>query len=169
MALSMNAPVKEACVFLILLCLFVIVPVIEISLFIEVGSWIGLWPTIAIIFTTAIVGASLVRHQGLATLTSAQAQLQRGELPAEKVAEGVLLAVAGVLLLTPGFLTDALGLALLIPPVRQRLAKQGLQRLMQSSSVRFGGGFHTQQNDSDVFEGQFERKRDPNDPDQRLR
>jgi UPF0716 protein FxsA len=158
--------------FLILLVLFVLIPVIEISLFIEVGNWIGLWPTISIIFVTAFTGAVLVRHQGLATLTSAQQQLQRGEMPAEKVGEGLLLAIAGVLLLTPGFLTDFLGLILLIPPIRQRLAKKALKKLQARSTTSFSGfgqgPFQSPQN-GDTFDGQFERKVDPNDPNQRLR
>ncbi len=159
--------------FLILLCLFVVIPVIEISLFIEVGNWIGLWPTIAIIFITAFSGAALVRHQGLATLTSAQAQLKRGEMPAETLGGGLLLAVAGVLLLTPGFLTDAFGLVLLIPPVRQMVAKKGLEKLQARGAMNFGGfqhdSFRSSQSNGDVFEGEFEHKRDPNDPNQRLR
>ncbi len=158
--------------FLILLVLFVLIPVIEISLFIEVGNWIGLWPTIAIIFATALTGAVLVRHQGVATLTSAQQQLQQGEMPAEKVGEGVLLAMAGVLLLTPGFLTDLCGLVLLVPPIRRHLAKKGWEKLQARSTTRFSnfgqGPFQSPPN-GETFDGQFERKVDPNDPNQRLR
>ncbi len=97
-------------VFPIVFLLFIAVPVIEISLFIQVGSLLGLWPTIAIVLITALVGASLVRSQGLQTLLSVQSRLQQGEIPAQQIVEGVMLAVAGVLLVTPGFMTDTLGI-----------------------------------------------------------
>ncbi|NVP03527.1 FxsA family protein, partial [Photobacterium damselae subsp. damselae] len=101
--------------FPILLLLFIFVPIIEIALFIQVGGFLGLWPTIALVLITAVVGASLVRSQGLATLTSVQNRLQQGELPAQQIVEGVMLAVAGVLLLTPGFMTDCMGMTILLP------------------------------------------------------
>lgn len=88
--------------FPILLLMFITVPVIEIALFIQVGGILGLWPTVALILITAIVGASLVRSQGLQTLVTVQQRMQKGELPAQQIVEGVMLAVAGVLLLTPG-------------------------------------------------------------------
>ncbi len=109
--------------------LFIVVPMVEIGLFIQVGGLLGLWPTIAIVFLTAVIGASLVRSQGIATLTSVQKKLQQGEMPTQEIVEGMLLAVAGVLLLTPGFMTDALGLVLLLPPSRAKIA----QLLMQKS------------------------------------
>lgn len=76
---------------------------IEIALFIQVGGVLGVWPTIALVLLTAIVGASLVRSQGLQTLLTVQQRLAQGQLPAQQILEGVMLAVAGVLLLTPGF------------------------------------------------------------------
>lgn len=89
--------------FPILLFLFIAVPVIEIALFIQVGGVLGLWPTIALVLLTAVVGASLVRSQGLQTLLTVQQRLAQGQLPAQQILEGVMLAVAGVLLLTPAF------------------------------------------------------------------
>lgn len=89
--------------FPILLFLFIAVPVIEIALFIQVGGVLGVWPTIALVLLTAIVGASLVRSQGLQTLLTVQQRLAQGQLPAQQILEGVMLAVAGVLLLTPAF------------------------------------------------------------------
>jgi len=83
-------------VFPILLLLFILVPIIEIGLFIQVGGFLGLWPTIALVLITAFVGASLVRSQGLQTLMNVQNRLQQGELPAQQIFEGVMLAVAGV-------------------------------------------------------------------------
>ena len=101
-----------------LFLLLVLVPIIEIALFIEVGGWIGTWPTIGIVILTALVGSILLRQQGIAALTDVQGRLERGENPGRMLAEGAMILVAGVLLLTPGFFTDGMGFALLIPPVR---------------------------------------------------
>lgn len=84
--------------FPILLVMFIFVPIIEIALFVQVGGMLGMWPTIALVLITAFVGASLVRSQGIQTLMSVQSKLQQGELPAQQIVEGVMLAVAGVLL-----------------------------------------------------------------------
>ena len=100
--------------FLILL----IVPIIEIALFIEVGGLIGTWPTIAIVVLTAVVGTFMLRRQGLAALGAVQSRLAAGENPGRLLADGAMILVAGALLLTPGFFTDAVGFALLVPAVR---------------------------------------------------
>lgn len=104
-----------------LFILLVTVPIIEIALFIEIGGWLGTWPTIGIVVLTAILGSVLLRRQGLAALGNLQSRLQRGESPEHLLADGAMILVAGVLLMTPGFFTDALGLALLFPGVRQRI------------------------------------------------
>lgn len=101
-----------------LFLLLVAVPVIEIALFIEVGGWIGVWWTIAIVILTAMAGTALLRAQGLAALGELQRVLHEGGNPAPTLAHGALILVAGVLLLTPGFFTDAVGFLLLAPPVR---------------------------------------------------
>jgi UPF0716 protein FxsA len=106
-----------------LFLLLVAVPIIEIALFIEVGGWIGLWPTLAIVVLTAMAGTYLLRMQGLATLGELQRRLRAGEDPSPVLAHGAMVLVAGVLLLTPGFFTDALGLALLVPPVRDAVIR----------------------------------------------
>ncbi|MCP1336490.1 FxsA family protein [Futiania mangrovi] len=103
---------------------FIAVPLIEIALFIQVGGLIGLWPTLAIIVLTAVIGVALLRQQGLSTLTRAQARMDRGEMPVREMLEGILLAIAGALLLTPGFFTDAIGFALLVPAVRQAIGNR---------------------------------------------
>jgi UPF0716 protein FxsA len=103
--------------FLILL----IVPIVEIALFIEVGGLIGTWPTVAIVVLTAIVGTLMLRRQGLSALRSVQTRLGEGENPGRLLADGAMILVAGVLLVTPGFFTDAVGLALLVPAVRTLL------------------------------------------------
>jgi len=101
-----------------LLLLLFIVPLIEVALFIEVGGIIGVWPTIAIAILTALLGSFLLRHQGFAALRDVQSRLAAGVNPGRVLADGAMIMIAGVLLLTPGFLTDAIGLLLLIPPVR---------------------------------------------------
>jgi UPF0716 protein FxsA len=101
-----------------LILLFVAVPIIEIALFIQVGDAIGLWPTLAIVVLTAIAGTALMRAQGIMTLKRLQSSMAEGRNPTDPIAQGAMILVAGVLLLTPGFFTDAVGFALLLPPVR---------------------------------------------------
>ncbi|MCW4440107.1 FxsA family protein [Vibrio splendidus] len=168
--------------FPILLLLFIFVPIIEIGLFIQVGGFLGLWPTIALVLITAFVGASLVRSQGIQTLMSVQGRLQQGEMPAQQILEGVMLAVAGVLLLTPGFMTDALGMLVLLPAPRAMIAKKMMEKMVVTN---MSGGFHAggqagfgqnpfgqdpfnrdpsdQSKDGNTFEGEFEKKDDDND------
>lgn len=106
--------------FIIFLCLM-LVPIIEIIGFIQVGSLIGIWATLAIVILTAIIGSLLLRYQGMTTLFKAQEDLQRGALPVEHMVTGMFLAFAGALLLTPGFFTDIFGLLLFLPPFRSFL------------------------------------------------
>ncbi len=101
---------------------FVVVPIVEIGLFLQVGSYIGVPATLGLIILTAIAGTMLVRSQGLDVLRKVQNSTNRGEMPVAALAQGLFVLIAGVLLLTPGFATDTLGFALLIPPVREVLA-----------------------------------------------
>ncbi|MEP5759791.1 MAG: FxsA family protein [Litoreibacter sp.] len=101
-----------------LFLVFVAVPIIEIGLFIRVGNWLGLWPTLGIVIVTAFLGTVLVRNQGLTALSSIKNNLNAFQDPTEALAHGAMILVSGILLLTPGFFTDALGFALLIPPIR---------------------------------------------------
>ncbi|HGS5403806.1 TPA: FxsA family protein [Vibrio cholerae] len=153
--------------FPILLFLFIAVPVIEIALFIQVGGVLGVWLTIALVLLTAIVGASLVRSQGLQTLLTVQQRLAQGQLPAQQILEGVMLAVAGVLLLTPGFFTDILGMLVLLPAPRAYFAKQLMSRVVVGNIHASGAGFeqpnpfHDRANpNGTTYEGEFERKDD---------
>ena len=107
---------------------FLVLPLVEMAILIEVGGRIGSWPTIGLVVGTALLGVALLKRQGLATLMRGQARLAAGELPLREVAEGLLLAVAGALLVTPGFVTDGCGFALLAPPLRMRLAGALLAR-----------------------------------------
>ena len=104
-------------------------------MFIQVGDLIGLWPTLATIVITAIVGTAILRHQGLATIAKAQASLDHGQLPLDSVIHGLFLLIAGVLLLTPGFLTDAVGFVFLVPPVRLAIAQKVLSLIKRSDNV----------------------------------
>ena len=150
--------------FPILVLLFICIPVIEIALIIQVGSVLGVWTTVALILFTAIVGASLVRSQGLQTLLSAQQRMQQGELPAEQLIEGVMIAVAGMLLLTPGFFTDTLGLLLLLPWIRHFLIKRYKSKLVfNGSNAYHQRGFGQSAKDDRTFEGEYERKNDDQD------
>jgi UPF0716 protein FxsA len=137
------------------LLIFFVTPIVEMYLLIEVGGYIGALPTIALVMITAVIGVALLRIQGLATLTRGMSRLQGGELPAREVVEGLLLAVAGALLLTPGFVTDAIGFVLLTPVLRAMVAERVLTnvRIMEPS-----GGFqgHPRRPDAAVFEGEFE-------------
>jgi len=122
----------------LLLLLLIGVPIIEIALFIEIGGYIGLWPTLATILVTAVIGAALVRRQGLATLAKAQAEVDAGRPPVRELFDGVCILIAGALLLTPGFMTDAVGLALLIPGFRTVLGR----RLLELIKARGGTTVH---------------------------
>lgn len=106
--------------FRVLFLLFITIPLIEIYLLIQVGSVIGAPLTIALVVLTAVLGAFLLRFQGLMTLQRVQQALARGELPTVPMLEGAVLLVCGALLLTPGFFTDALGFLGLVPPLRRR-------------------------------------------------
>jgi UPF0716 protein FxsA len=108
--------------FPILALLFLAVPLLEIFLFIQVGGWIGAWPTIGLVVLTAFAGAFLLRWQGLATLGRVRRSLDQGQIPARDMLEGVFLVFGGALLLTPGFFTDAVGFACLLPPTRRLMA-----------------------------------------------
>lgn len=123
----------------IILLLMIGIPLAEIGVFIEVGSRIGLLTTLAAIFVTALMGTALLRHQGLATLLRVRESLEQGRLPVDEVFDGLCLLVAGVLLLTPGFVTDAMGFLLFVPPVRKGLVR-GLARYLVRS-----GRVHVQQ------------------------
>lgn len=106
-----------------LFLLFAILPIVEIALLINVGEVVGGWNTVAIVIITAFIGAHLVKQEGIQTLTNAQNKMRAGEMPGHEMAEGVLLLVAGVLLVTPGFITDGIGFLFSMPLTRPLLAK----------------------------------------------
>ncbi len=149
---------------LIILALFIGVPIVEIAVFIEVGGWIGLWPTVGIIVATAMAGTAMLRHQGLSVLARAQQSLARQELPVAEIVDGICLLLAGALMLTPGFVTDALGFVLMVPVLRQALVAPVLRRMAARGGLR--GGFHAQgrsgpgdSGDDGVIDGEYEEVR----------
>ena len=164
------------------LLIFFITPIVEMYLLIEVGGYIGAWPTIALVMITAVIGVTLLRIQGLSTLTRGVGRLQGGELPAREMVEGLLLAVAGALLLTPGFVTDTVGFILLTPPLRAAIAERVLARVQIMDATQGiygmrggpagGPGFGQQPGGgprpgNGALEGEFERLDD--DPDRASR
>lgn len=121
---------------------FVGVPILEIALFIEIGSAIGFWKTIGVVVLTALIGTALLQQQGLATLRKARASLNENRFPMDEVFDGLCLIFAGALLLTPGFFTDAVGLLMFVPPFRA-LLRRGLGRFLATRShvEVYGAGF----------------------------
>ena len=116
-----------------LFALFVAVPILEIALFIQVGGWLGLWPTLGIVVLTALLGTVLVRRQGLAAIADVQSSFGRLSDPTRPLAHGAMILASGLLLLTPGFFTDAIGFSLLVPAVRDALMRYVRSRIRVSS------------------------------------
>jgi UPF0716 protein FxsA len=150
-----------------LLVAFIAIPMIEIALFIQVGGLIGLWPTLFIVLLTAIIGTAMVRSQGRQALIGLQKAFSQLDDPTEHLMNGAMILVAGVLLLTPGFFTDAVGLALLVPAVRSAVFK-GLRARISMARFQMGGqrGSHGQPSDPfrdrshpaqrpDIIDGEF--------------
>jgi UPF0716 protein FxsA len=143
---------------------FIVLPIAEIALLIHVGGLIGAWETVALVVLTAAIGTALFRAQGSRVLLSAQEVMEAGGFPAKELFDGICILVAGVLLLTPGFLTDALGLALLVPGLRVMIGRLLWQAALRSGQVRVhmeghghgrsrrSAGFRS---DGDVIEGEF--------------
>jgi UPF0716 protein FxsA len=112
-----------------LLLLFILVPIIELVLLIQIGQWIGTVPTIALIILTGALGAMLVRRQGIEVMARMRGELQTGQLPTEAIFDGAIILVAGAFLVTPGILTDTVGFLCLIPSTRRFIKKQIRQRI----------------------------------------
>ena len=139
--------------------IFLLVPIIEIYLLIQVGQVIGAGWTILLVVLTAVVGVWLLRIQGLSTLMRAQKKMQSGELPAVEMLEGMGLVIAGALLLTPGFFTDGFGFLLLIPLTRRWLVGQIAARMVVSGAGVAGQG-PARRSQQDVIEGVNYRRDD---------
>ncbi len=151
---------------------FVVLPIVEMVILIEVGSAIGALSTVGLVLLTAVIGAAMLKQQGAATLLRANQRMESGELPAREVAEGMLLAIGGALLLTPGFVTDAVGFACLVPFTRRWIAGRMMNRMVVQGNVFMGGGMsggpqgpRRDRYGNVIIEGEYEREDDPVAPD----
>lgn len=122
---------------------FIIIPLVELMILLEVGSIIGSGWTFLIIIATAIVGTKLVKQQGTTTWSKIQSELNQGSVPAKAMFDGVCILISGVLLITPGFMTDILGMLLLTPPFRAAVYKQFGSRIQVRGTSNMHGGFGT--------------------------
>ena len=137
-----------------LFLLFLVVPLIEIALFVQIGGAIGLPWTLAIVILTAILGTILVRSQGAAVLSQLQSSMNDLRDPTEPLAHGAMILFSGALLLTPGFFTDAVGLALMVPGIRGAIFRFVKDRVVvASSSFTYD---NAPPRDPDVIDGEFE-------------
>ena len=145
---------------------FIAVPLGEMLLLFEVSDRIGSLITLGLVVATAVIGVQILKRQGFATLTRANQKLQSGQLPAQEIVEGMLLAAAGALLLTPGFITDTIGFVLLTGPLRRPIAasvvRSGMVKAMggSASGASFsqfssGGGRQKRPDGSNVYEGDY--------------
>ena len=120
--------------------LLLTIPVLEIAVFIVVGQLIGLWPTLGLVLLTAILGTMLLKRQGFSTLAAIQSETRSGRLPGRELMDGVMIAIAGVLLLTPGLVTDTIGFLLFVPGVRAAIRNWLKSRVMVVGGQSFGMG-----------------------------
>ena len=141
---------------MLMLFIFIAVPIIEIALFIKVGGFIGLYPTLAIVLLTAFIGTSLLRSQGMSAFSGLQNSIMAGQNPMSQIAHGAMILIAGVVLLTPGFFTDAVGLALLIPGVRTVIIKAGAAKIASKANMNdFNSNTAEKTTQSDVYDADF--------------
>lgn len=157
-----------------LFILFVIIPIIEITILIQVGQAIGAWYTVGLVLLSAFIGVNMLRYQSLATLARAQERLNRQEMPGQEMVEGIVLAVGGALLITPGFVTDVIGFSCLIPVTRKAFVRLLMSRFTlivasgathQHTEFRQPGqesGAQTRR-DGDVIEGEVVDRDDDKD------
>lgn len=126
-----------------ILLILLITPIVELALLLQVGQWIGFWPTIGLIVVTALAGSVLLKQQGLSVWRQLQQRLGMGDLPGTQIVDGVIVLMSGALLVTPGVLTDVAGFAGLIPltraPIRRLIMKRFQRSVAQGSmQMRFG-------------------------------
>ena len=139
-----------------LFLLFIAVPIVEIALFIKVGGFLGVWPTICIIILTAVLGTTLVKQQGLAVIQQIKNEVIKLNDPTEAIAHGALILISGVLLLTPGFFTDFIGFILMIPKVRTVIYFQIRSRfVLKGFSHKTGKNKYGEADDFDVIDADY--------------
>ncbi len=159
-----------------LLLAFIAIPAIEIALFIEAGGLIGVLPTLLAVLATAMLGTALMRIQGLRTLRRARAAMNAGEVPARELFDGACILIGGMLLVVPGFFTDAVGLLLLIPPLREVLRRFAARHVTARATVMGGraagdsprghgphgaAGSPWTRSSGPIIEGEYEVAREP--------
>ncbi|MHC4878978.1 MAG: FxsA family protein [Planctomycetota bacterium] len=156
-----------------LLILFIVTPLVELWLLMLVGEQLGATPTISLVLITGFVGATLAKRQGLHTWLTIQQQTQQGKLPTDALLDGLMIFIAGLLLITPGILTDVVGFSLLVPLVRAGLRQRLRESFRVHTSVHvqgFGGTFGNQQrppgspDDDEVIDVDFERHPEDESP-----
>jgi UPF0716 protein FxsA len=146
------------------LLLFFAMPIVEMYLLISVAGYIDALQTIGLVMLTAVIGVALLRQQGLETLTRGTQKMSQGQMPAQEMAEGLLLAVAGALLITPGFVTDTIGFLILFPPTRMVIAQIILRRVQINGAHSFRGQADQQSGSererAQTLEGEYHRRDD---------
>ena len=137
---------------------FIAIPLIEVILFITIGKYIGLWNTIFIIIMTGIVGAILVKSQGISILNKALGEIKSNKVPIFSIFEGIAILIAGAFLLTPGFLTDTLGCVLLVPKARNIIINYITSYLKKRTIYKEKTMYNSNEEDkrNKIFEGNFE-------------
>ncbi|HIP76497.1 MAG TPA: FxsA family protein [Psychromonas hadalis] len=150
-----------------LFLVFSSISLLEIYVLMKVGSFLGAGATVGLVILSALVGSALVRSQGLHLIRDLQERTARGEMPGQQLIEGMMLIITGVLLVTPGFVTDFAGLLLLQPSIRGYFAKLILASMSVNTFSNMPGGFQGQEHqtspfankieDDDIIEGEFER------------
>lgn len=136
--------------------IFLVVPFAELATFASVSEHIGIWTTLSLAFITAIIGGVLVKYQGLQTIMSMRSAMDKGTMPLNEIFDGFCIVAAGALLITPGFITDTIGFALLVPPVRAAL-RYYIKTHTSWSVSDFSNASHRQPQDPNIIEGEYER------------
>ena len=154
--------------------LFVVVPILELILLLELGQLVGLWPTLGLVLATGVAGAALARAEGMRVFWAFQSELAAGKLPGQALQDGISVLVGGAFLLTPGILTDFVGFSLLLPPTRrwiQARLRSSMEKRIRDGSVRFVvtgagplGGFGFRDGDGSFQGGPFGGGSQPSHP-----
>lgn len=145
----------------LLVLIFFVLPIVELTIVVKVAGSLGIFQTIGMLILVSLVGAFLVKREGLAAYRRAQDEMAAGRVPSRELVDGVMILVGGAFLLTPGFLTDALGLSLLLPPVRAAL-RSFATKAMKGRMTVVAPGFRAART---TWDGFHERRRDDGGPD----
>lgn len=144
--------------------IFILVPIIEIYVFIQVGDEIGIATTLLLAFITAILGGTIIKYQGLATLHAVQESMRHGKAPMAEIFDGFCLVAAGATLITPGFVTDTIGFLLLVPAVRRFLRHHIGKYIEMRSMNDINPGHPYPPRDPDIIEAEYTRVEDEDEP-----